>query len=255
MNSLAGIGGDDYLDPWVERSASVSWSHGLGGLELALDPPTLTLGAGVARQRSATLAADADDFRPVRAIDEGTYGWADAALETGTPAQGLRTRTGLRVGFGEGRSWVTPTLSAAWRSARIPGRWVHTVELDAGWATGDAPAQSLFLLGGRETLPGHGYRTAGGDAFALLRARTSRPLWEPWVTGHLLAAAGWVDDLGDPDVPVGWLADEDRGEVRASVGAGVGLFWDTLRFDLVRGMPAGDWALVFSVRPDFRSWL
>ncbi len=255
VNSLAGIASEDYLDPWVERSASLSWSRSLGGLELALDPPTLTLGAGVARQRSAILSSDASEFRAVRAIDEGTWGWTEATLETGSAAQGVSTRSSLRVGFGEGRTWVQPTLSAAWRSVRIPGQWLYTLDFGAGWAAGDAPTQALFLLGGRETLPGFGFRTAGGDAFALLRARASRPLWEPWVTGHLVAAAGWVDDLGDSDVPADWRADDDLGDLRTSVGAGVGLLWDTLRFDLSRGIPGGDWELVFSVRPDFRSWL
>jgi hypothetical protein len=255
VNSLAGFGDEDYLDPRVERSLGARWSRALGDLPLELHPPTLVLGAGVARQRSAELSADAMTLRSVRAIDDGTYGWAEVGLETGSPAKGLFTRTTARVGFGERRTWVGPRLHAAWRTPDIPGAWAHEVELDAGWTSRESPSQELFLLGGRETLPGHDYRTSGGDAFGLLRVRSGRPVWSPWISAHVLAALGWVDDLGDPSVPDDWAADDDVGDVRASLGVGVDLLWDVLRLDVARGVPAGEWAFVFSVRPDFHGWL
>jgi len=255
VNSLAGIGGRDYLDPWLERSLRVAWSQGLGGRALALHPPTVVLSAAVVRQRTATLAADPLDFRPVRPIDDGTYGRVGVALETGSPIEGLHTRTSMAVGFGEGTTWPAPRVHAAWRSKRVPGAWAHAVEFDAGWVSLDSPVQERFLLGGRETLPGHGYRSAGGDTFALLRARSGRPIWAPWITGHLLGAVGWAGDLGGARDLAFLDVDPDADEVRASVGVGVGLLWDVLRFDVARGLPDGDWQVVFSVRPDFRSWL
>jgi len=255
VNSLAGLRDEDYLDPWVERSMAATWSHALGGGPLAEHPATLVASASVARQRSAELATGVDDFRPLRPIDDGTFGRVAVGLETGSPTQGLRIRTSLGVGFGEGRRWVEPRLHAGWRSQPIPGTWTHSLDLDAGWVSRQAPAQARYLLGGRETLPGHPYRTAGGDAFLLLRARSSRPIWTPWVTGHLLASAGWTGDLGEPAALDGWALDGGAENLRGSLGVGVGLFWDALRFDLARGVPDGDWAVVFSVRPDFRSWL
>jgi len=255
VNSLAGLGGEDYLDPWVERSIAGSWSHGLGGEALGLDPPTLVVSARFARQRSAALVADPLDFRAVREIDDGTYGRLDVVLETGSPRVGLRTRTLLGLGHGEGRTWPAARLHLSWRSPPVPGDWSHVVELDAGRVSLDSPLQERFLLGGRETLPGHGYRSAGGDTFALLRARTGRSLWSHWITGHLLTAVGWAGDLGDsrdtsfPDL------DDQSDELRVSLGAGVGLLWDVLRLDLARGVPDGEWEMILSVRPDFRSWL
>jgi len=255
VNSLAAIGAQDYLDPWSERSVGVRWSRALSSLPLDLHPPTLVLGGGVARQRSANLSAGDPGFRAVRAIDGGTYGWLRAGLETGSPAEGVFTRTTAGVGVGEGRTWVEPRAHAAWRSPDIPGRWAHEITLDAGWVSSEAPSQRLFLLGGRETLPGHAYRTSGGDAFGLLRLRSGRPLWSPWISAHLVGAIGWTDDLGDRSVPAAWNADESLGDLRASLGVGVDLLWEALRLDLARGIPDGDWDLVFSVRPDFRGWL
>jgi len=255
VNSLAAIGAEDYLDPWTERSVQALWARSMTDLPLDLNPPTLLLGAGVARQRSAGLSADDPAFRPVREIDDGTYGWVEAGLETGSPTEGLFTRTTARIGFGEGRTWSEPRVHAAWRTQDIPGEWSHEVKLDAGWVSGESPSQELFLLGGRETLPGHAYRTSGGDAFGLVRVRSGRPVWSPWLSAHVLGSVGWVDDLGDPSVPVSWNADDDVGDVRASLGAGVDLLWEVLRLDLAYGVPDGDWQLVFSVRPDFRGWL
>ena len=255
VNSLAGIAREDYLDPWVERGVEATWSRGLGGHPLELHPPTLVLSVGVARQQSATLSADPRDFRPVRPIDDGTYGHIDLALETGSPTEGVRTRTSIGVGFGEGRTWPTPRVHLSWRSQAVPGSWSHAVELDAGWVTLDSPVQERFLRGGRETLPGHDYRSAGGDAFALLRARSAHAIWSPWITGHLIGSAGWAGDLGGARDESAARLGVDVSDLRASLGVGVGLLWDVLRFDMSRGLPDGEWELVFSVRPDFRSWL
>lgn len=255
VNTLGTFDGEDWLDPSRERSAGLRWSRALAGLPLDLHPPTLLLGGGVARQVSELASDDDPAFRPVRAIDDGTYGWIEVGLETGSAARGLFTRTAARVGFGEGRTWLGPHLHAAWRTPDIPNAWSHEIVLDAGWVSGESPSQELFLLGGRETLPGHAYRTSGGDAFGLLRARSGRPVWSPWISAHVLAAVGWVDDLGDPSVPSSWAAEDDLGDLRASLGLGVDLLWEVLRLDIARGVPDGDWEFVFSVRPDFHGWL
>jgi hypothetical protein len=255
VNTLAAVGGADYLDPWRERSARVAWTHALGGLPLSLRPPTLTLEAGWARQASEPLRSADQGFPPVRPIQDGDYAWGEVGLELGSASVGTFARASLRLAGGEGRRWVAPRLHAAWRSDDLPDRWTHALSLDAGWVSEEAPVQSTFLLGGRETLPGHPYRDAGGDAFALVRARSGRALWSPWISGHLLAAAGWVEDTGDPTLPAGWLPSPPEDALRFSVGAGVDLLWEVLRLDLARGLPNGDWQLVFSVNPEFRGWL
>lgn len=255
LNTLAAIGGEDYLDPWRERSASVTWARALGGLPLSLRPPTLILTAGWARQDSEPLRSTDQGFRPVRAIDDGDYAWGEAGLEVGSPSVGRFVRASVRAAGGQGRRWIAPTLHAAWRSDDLPDRWTHALSFDAGWVSEEAPVQATFLLGGRETLPGHPYRDAGGDAFALVRGRTGRALWSPWISGHVAAAVGWVEDTGDPTLPAGWLPDAPDDALRASLGVGVDLLWEVLRLDVARGLPSGEWQLIFSVNPAFRGWL
>ena len=48
---------------------------------------------------------------------------------------------------------------------------------------------------------------------------------------------------------------EDSDGLRVSVGAGLALGWDVLRFDLGRGLRDGKWELIFSIVPRFRGWL
>jgi hypothetical protein len=130
---------------------------------------------------------------------------------------------------------------------------------------GDPPLQEFALAGGRNTLPGYGYRTFAGDAFALLDIEASRDIVAPWIRGRLLASGGWVGDVGESvysiegeplDGPARvrdlWTARRTAG-FATSLGAGLGLGWDVLRLDLVRGLDRGrEWQLLLSIQP--RLW-
>jgi hemolysin activation/secretion protein len=119
--------------------------------------------------------------------------------------------------------------------------------------TDAAPAQSLFLLGGRETLPGYVYRDFVGDRFWLVRADGTFPLRSPWVSLHIFGGIG-ASYLDARVVPTEWHAGDSDG-LRATVGAGLALGWDVLRFDVAHGLRGGKWELIFSVVPRFRAWL
>ena len=127
------------------------------------------------------------------------------------------------------------------------------MHVSAGLVTDEAPAQALFLLGGRETLPGYGYRDFVGNRFWLMRADGTFPLRSPWVSLHIFGGMG-ATYLDARDVPTEWQARDSDG-LRATVGAGLAFGWDVLRFDVGRGLRDGKWELIFSVVPRFRAWL
>jgi len=254
VNSLASSGGDDYLDPFGVREVTATWTRPL------TERTTLAVQAGWARHRSEALREAHDDFRRVREIDEGDLTWAGIKVSTGGDV-GFQAAIDLRGSDGPtGREWGRLGLQAGWRSTQLPGEWRAELLGAAGWVSSQAPVQALFLLGGRETLPGFPYRTATGDGFALIRARAGRPIWEPWISLHGLAALGWTSDLDLDDLPSSWgmdlqLAEEAEG-VRASLGLGLDLLWEVLRIDLARGLnDGGEWQWIFSVAPRFRGWL
>ncbi len=109
----------------------------------------------------------------------------------------------------------------------------------AGAAAGTLPAQALYLIGGRGTVPGYAFRAYGGDRFATLRATLSTDVRSPFLRGRLFGAAGWAD-AGGPgaDALARWGA-VPMGAPKLGVGAGVGIFYDILRVDLARGLSSG----------------
>ena len=114
--------------------------------------------------------------------------------------------------------------------------------------SGDVPRQYQPLIGGRETLPGYGYRAFGGDAFLLLNAEGSRSIWEPWVRLRAFGAFGVTDVVGDHPYPqLRPVTDPVFGG-----GVGVSLFWDVLRFDVAYG---DKWRTIFSIQPNLRDIL
>ena len=133
---------------------------------------------------------------------------------------------------------------------------VAVVDGSAGVALGDLPRQALFLLGGRGKVPGFPFRAFGGDRFALARANASADLHPIWLRARAFTAAGWTD-AGEPGAAAldRWGA-RPTGDPRVSVGAGVGIFYDILRFDLARGLGAdGRWELIIEANPSFWDFL
>jgi hypothetical protein len=117
--------------------------------------------------------------------------------------------------------------------------------LDAGFSGGPYDASQFnFLLGGRETLPGHDYRSIDADAFALARAELSHTIAFPWLRVRLLGAGAIVRQNANE----GDISGVHDVRTYGSVGAGAGLLWDVVRVDFMKG---AHWQTVISLRPDF----
>ena len=115
--------------------------------------------------------------------------------------------------------------------------------------------QTLFLLGGRHTLPGYPFRSFIGTQMALLRAEASQAVLAPWLTVQIFGAAG-VTGLARTRFPDSGWPRQDTDGVKSSAGLGLKLGWDLLRFDVGRGLnDGGDWEFVFSVQRRFWEWL
>lgn len=248
-NTIASASGKkDYTDPYFRRGAALS-------LRPADAPgPSLTL-----RRERHVGARDVvsddpsdSDFRPVRSIEEGSL----AALGVRLPLPAfwnIRTTVAGELGRFAGRMFATLEAEAFWEIRR-PGRaWSSEVSLAAGALSDGAPAQAAYLLGGRWTLPGHGYRAFAGSRYGLLRGELTLPLVPPYVGVRAIGAAG-ATGLGGWALPLDWDASSSGG-IRASLGAGLSFAWDALRVDLARGLPGGGWEALFSVARPFRSWL
>jgi hypothetical protein len=241
----AALRSEDWLDPYFVRGARVTLRGAQPG-----EGPALTL--RFEKHLSAENVLDGD-FRPVRPVDEGILGAIDFALPVGLPGGGLGQieatlgRLGdhdLRSIWARGR-WENQDRSAPWR---LGG------EVAGGLSNEGAPIQSLFLLGGRSTLPGYDFHSFAGRAFWLARGVITHPLFHPWLGVRASASFG-ASYLPDPSsVPTTWAVTETGG-LRASVALGVSLGWDVLRLDLARGLRDGRWELIFSVDPQFHPWL
>ena len=247
-NTLAAATGiNDYLDPYFTR-----------GIRLAFDSRDAGRPSVALRWERHESAEDVvselpgEDLRTVRRIDEGILGAVEVDLPFGLPANGTGTLTATGARF-ETQTFATLVGNARWALQNRDQRWHTELHASAGLVTDEAPAQSLFLLGGRETLPGYGYRDFVGNRFWLVRADGTFPLRSPWVSLHIFGGIG-ASYLDARVVPSEWHA-RDSGGLRAAVGAGLALGWDVLRFDVGRGLRDGKWELSFSVMPRFRAWL
>ncbi len=246
------LDGEDYTDPYFESGGTVAVSRDAAG-------GRLSLGLAASRQRTAELVLETvlignTVMRPIRPIDDGEMVALELSFDrplgrmAGTAWRarlGLEGATGAIGSFGFTRG----ILSLSGQRGDPSSDWGWSTRFVIGLAGGDLPAQRLFTLGGRGTVPGYGFRPWGGDRFALLNAEVSRAIVAPWVRVRALAAAGWTD-LGDAGA--GAAARLGVGEtigVRSAAGAGLGLAYDLLRIDLVRGLDGGEWQLLVSFNP------
>jgi hypothetical protein len=188
------------------------------------------------------LFGSAAEFRPVRPIDEGTHVSAslflrrdDRSAAGGGWTEARLTLAGLD-GEAEGLSFARPEVSAGYGWSRSERRARIDVGARGGWSFGDVPRQDLVLVGGRGTLPGFDHRSFGGDRFALAEMLASADLTHPWLRGRLFAATGvaGVGRGGERGAEL-WGV-RGTGGPRASVGLGLGIFYDLLQVDLARGL-------------------
>jgi hypothetical protein len=262
VNTLSALlAGEDYTDPYYARGGELR-------LRAPLAPGWTFSAAGRAEvHRPAALTSDfsllGDGFRRVAGIDRGTLLGATLGARRAIPSDvaagwgaGVTLDAGRLDGEDADRGFLRPVADAQWLR-RWPARDA-LLELDAaaGMALGDLPRQGLFLLGGRGTVPGFRFRSFGGDRFALARAIASADLAAPWLRGRLLGAAGWTAVAGaGEDALAAWPSRTTDG-VRASIGAGLGIFYDIVRVDLARGLGRdGRWEVVVETRPTFWDFL
>ena len=254
LNTLGGLLADeDYTDPYFSSSAELRYDWSVGGIG------TLRL-AGLWERHHSGDNVVADDatgtgkYRPVLPVDDGE-GWAlEASYTRRIDARGIKTAATVRAGDFDGQKYA----SLWWESSllRRLGSSRTTVEgsVQLGLSSEAAPAQSLYLLGGRHTLPGYPYRSFVGDQVLLMRIEGAQPLFAPWLSVRAFGVTGKTG-FGSRELPDGWPSQSTRG-FKSSAGMGLGLGWDLIRLDVGRGLDeGGDWEFVLSVQRRFWEWL
>lgn len=244
----------DYTDPFFATGARVAHERQLGATTSLEIAATFEEHAGAAGAWSTGWGPAALE-RPLRAVEEGVYAEARGSLVQRWGGLGSRSAeleltgtAGRWEGSGNGSLAARVEVRAATADLARHGR----LSLEAGAARGAMPPQLLYLLGGRGTLPGHGYRAWGGDRYALLRGEASFRIVPGWLTGRLLGGAGGVGGSA-PALQEGWGAPSSG--LRGYAGVGVGVVHDIVRLDGAWGIPDGTLELIFSVDPRLRPLL
>jgi hypothetical protein len=257
LNTLTSLWGSDYSDLFYASGVRASIAR-------HLDERTwLVTAAGAAERQAAarltrrTPPLGESEFRPVLMADEGTALLGRLSLERLLPESAgfsWGMRLSLDAGAFEGDGFAVPRSDLSVRHGSYDRSGVANLMVAGGVALGAAPAQRTFLLGGRETLPGHPYRNYAGDRFVLVNLEGARDIRRPFVRARMFAAGGWTHGPGPSfrmqpgGTSFGALPNADP--VRGSVGAGVGLLWDLLHVDMARGLGSGgEWQLLVSIDP------
>lgn len=246
LNTLAAATiGEDLTDPFFTSGIRAGIRTPLAG------PWKLGAHLGHDRERNAELEvrrAPFDrgaEFRPILPIEEGDRTYISISLDRET--KNSVGRLWVEASRFKGELSLRPRFQLKTTLPWQDQSGGFTLRADAGLITGEAPPQDIFLIGGPTTLPGYGFRSRGGDQFGLIQLEVTRDLLVPWIRGRATAHAGWAR-YSRLQAPSEWGASATDG-VMTSLGAGLGLFYDLLRLDLVRGLKDGRWEWVISVRP------
>jgi hypothetical protein len=237
VNTLAVlVGSEDYQDLYFSSGLIASQQIPADGAW------TVGVTARWERQRSGYLALDdASSLRPVLSSEDGDL-WSLEARPRWDPGTGLELGGTLALASFEGRAFTRLEASGEWSMRWTERRADVAFQLRGGLTTEDTPAQGLFLLGGRATLPGYPFRSFAGDRYWMARADGGIGAFWPWVGFRAFGAVGATQMAGGP-LPVEWNAIPSE-SVRTSVGLGLDLFWDVVRLELGRGLSDdGEWEL------------
>jgi hypothetical protein len=253
LNSMAALTLDeDYTDLFFATGfrASQRWTPGQGW--------AAELTGRWESHRPARDEVSADPleprFRPVFPTDRGE--WMSLSLGVTLPTlwESISSKgEGLLGGF-DGSTFGHISGEVVFNRRSLARGLDLGASLSGGALLGTPPLQSLYLLGGRETVPGYAFRSQAGDRYWLLQAEAARDVLAPWARLRLFGAAGGTGYDGAP-LPPEWPQGGDS-RVLVSAGAGLGLLWDVLRLDLARGFrEGGEWQVIFSVNHAFWPWL
>jgi hypothetical protein len=249
------VAGEDYQDPFFQDGVRIS-------LEGKLAQARVELGGSILRERTAdlllhTTPLGSNPLRAVRPIEEGMLAMLDGTLD-------------LPLGKGIGASWKATLLAEAATGSigsfgfsrvvitieankdEMGTAWAWSSKAKFGISGGTLPAQRLFAIGGRGTVPGYAFRAWGGDRFALWHTEISRILFSPWVRLRAQAAAGRTQITGMGMAAADRFGITETSGVRGSAGLGLGIFYDLVRLDLVRGLSrreGGEWVFFLSLNP------
>jgi hypothetical protein len=241
-------GSKDYLDPYFRRGGTLTLARRPAG------PVSVSLSVEQhVAARDVVSDSPETDFRPVRSITEGTAGTLAVTTRFGLPASGTATMVakGGRVGS---RTMTSLAADVTWSLDRPGASWTAEATASGAVVNAGAPPQSMYLLGGRYTLPGHAYRSFAGNAYWLVRAEGTVPVWAPWLGVRAFTAIGSTYLPSETTLPADWLNRRSSG-LRGSVGLGLSIGWDSMRLDVGRAVWGSGWEAVVSTSPKFRGWL
>ncbi len=250
INTLTSAAGErDYTDIYFTRGASLSMLDASGGYRAGVSARAEAHRPALGR---GELHGHIREVLPGRLYEIGVLAFRPLADEH------LRFDWAWRFhgGVGEFRHEVDGndpkhrfargTFGIETRMNSADTRTTFIGRVDAATTLGgpDDASQFNYLLGGRETLPGHDYRSIDANAFVLGRAELARTIAFPWLRVRALGSAAVAS------------VNEDEGDITgltglhpyASAGVGVGLLWDVIRIDFMKGER---WQTVISLRPDF----
>lgn len=246
-NSISSASGDkDYLDPYFRRGAALTVER--------RPAPKLSVRVALEDHVEAVDVVSGPDseFRPVRSIEEGTMATVAATVRSGLPAGGSAAMT-LTGGLMNDRVFGSAAVDGWWDFEDAGERWSGRVSVSGAYTDTGAPPQTFHLIGGRHTLPGHDYRAFGGNAYWLTRLETTVPVWRPYLGVRAFTALG-ATYLEADALPADWGITGSSG-LRGSAGLGLSFGYDAMRVDVGRALWGDGWEAVFSVAPQFRSWL
>ncbi len=242
FNTLAWTLADrDYLDPYFVSGGRVEVSRRAGPLRV-----------GGTLLAEAVRSGSAEQGRAVRQVDRGTAVEAGITVRSASEAS-VQTSGSLWGGTMDGGAYGRAEASVGIRRAWLTRGTSAGASLRGGWTSESAPLHHRYLLGGRGTLPGYGFRGFGGDRYLLARVETSKTVREPWLGLGVFGAVGatW---LRSESTPVEWDTSV-TGLARYSAGFTASAFWDVLHLELGRGLNGGGWELQLYVSPRFWPWL
>ncbi|MFZ5625181.1 MAG: hypothetical protein ACOY71_12260 [Gemmatimonadota bacterium] len=194
--------GDDHGDYVLLEQAGVEIRRRLGDRVSA----SLDLRAQWSYSVSVAATPARGEYAPNPALGAGGFRVARLRLERVGGGIGLahdvQGAVSVEAGEGDGDlAYGRLAVEGAWLRPLGPGGlltrgWV-------GWGMGDLPAHRSFVLGGRGTLPGTGYRAFGGRRAALLHLEWRVNLPAPAVPLGSFATTGKTIVLA-PFVAAGW---------------------------------------------------